>query len=769
MKIVEINIIQFGKFKNEVFTFRDGFNIVKGDNESGKSTLLAFIKFALYGVGRKNPNVTVGERERAVSWGTGIAAGSLTIEDIDGKKYRIERAGREGARGTYADKVRIIDLESGGEVFGGEVPGEHFLGIGASAYDSMCNIKQLETVVIGADSVKGAIDNLLSSGDEGTNVQAATKMLDTERRRLMHTNGRGGLVFDSEMALERLKSEHRTALILENERIKNTDELDRVELSLAKAREEHKIAQKMCDLYDDVLRLDAFERLRGLEAERTELESALRSLNEDADFDVALASYEKIAEIKSASDGLAASEGAFKSAEAEFKNAENSLLNIDISGSEGLSSLLDEFSSPRSAGAHFATKVKRMRSSLLGTVILGALGGILAIISGAISLGMGNPSGGLTVGFIALISLLGAGAFLKKYKGARSDKQAFEKRFAGIIPKIDEYSIEEALEKFAQSRSAIVQRKNALENAKFRLSMAEDGFNSSLERARGLIKSLGAVSINGQECEILISFAEKMKNYLTEKRELEQKIREKGALCSSLKKELERFNEADIRARINPSLIEKIKAVSFEKLKAERDSALQKTNQYSQYKAGIERNLAANGQRKSANDIFPEIEAEQVRLGELKLRLDAVRLAMDTINAASLELKGDVVPRIRERAQSNLATATGGKYSELFVDENMKLSVFADGETRPIESLSRGSLDVSYFALRLAFLQVLLAEKNPPLYMDECLSQLDDSRAENVLRAIAEHSRNAQCVLFTCQKRDVELAREIGNVNLIEI
>ena len=704
MKIVEINIIQFGKFKNEVFTFRDGFNIVKGDNQSGKSTLLAFIKFALYGVGRKNPNVTVGERERAVSWGTGIAAGSLTIEDIDGKKYRIERAGREGARGTYADKVRIIDLESGGEVFGGEVPGEHFLGIGASAYDSMCNIKQLETVVIGADSVKGAIDNLLSSGDEGTNVQAATKMLDTERRRLMHTNGRGGLVFDSEMALERLKSEHRTALILENERIKNTDELDRVELSLAKAREEHKIAQKMCDLYDDVLRLDAFERLRGLEAERTELESALRSLNEDADFDVALASYEKIAEIKSASDGLAASEGAFKSAEAEFKNAENSLLNIDISGSEGLSSLLDEFSSPRSAGAHFATKVKRMRSSLLGTVILGALGGILAIISGAISLGMGNPSGGLTVGFIALISLLGAGAFLKKYKGARSDKQAFEKRFAGIIPKIDEYSIEEALEKFAQSRSAIVQRKNALENAKFRLSMAEDGFNSSLERARGLIKSLGAVSINGQECEILISFAEKMKNYLTEKRELEQKIREKGALCSSLKKELERFNEADIRARINPSLIEKIKAVSFEKLKAERDSALQKTNQYSQYKAGIERNLAANGQRKSANDIFPEIEAEQVRLGELKLRLDAVRLAMDTINAASLELKGDVVPRIRERAQSNLATATGGKYSELFVDENMKLSVFADGETRPIESLSRGSLDVSYFALRLAFL-----------------------------------------------------------------
>ena len=58
----------------------------------------------------------------------------------------------------------------------------------------MCNIKQLEAVAVGGDVVKGAIDNLLSSGDENTNVQAAIKTLDTERRRLLHTNGRGGLV-----------------------------------------------------------------------------------------------------------------------------------------------------------------------------------------------------------------------------------------------------------------------------------------------------------------------------------------------------------------------------------------------------------------------------------------------------------------------------------------------------------------------------------------------------------------------------------------------
>ena len=125
--------------------------------------------------------------------------------------------------------------------------------------------------------------------------------------------------------------------------------------------------------------------------------------------------------------------------------------------------------------------------------------------------------------------------------------------------------------------------------------------------------------------------------------------------------------------------------------------------------------------------------------------------------------------KIKERAQENLSLATEGKYNELFVDENMKLSVYSNGETRPVEALSRGSLDVAYFSLRLSLVQTLLTDKNPPLYMDECLSQLDDGRAKNTLSALFEHSKSAQCILFTCQGRDVELAKELGEINLIEL
>lgn len=769
MRIIEANIIQFGKFKDRIFTFEEGFNIVKGDNESGKSTLLAFIKFALYGVGRKNPSVAVGERERALSWNVGIAAGSLTVEDTDGKRYRIERSGREGARGSYVDKARIIDLESGEEVFSGEIPGEHFLGIGAQGYDSMCNIKQLETVAIGADAVKDVIDNLLSSGDENTNVQVALKALDTERRRLMHTNNKGGLVYESQAALDRLKSEYRGAVVLENERIKNTDELHRVELALSKAREEHGMAQRMCDIHDDVLRLDKFDQLRALKDEERELEEKIVALEGGADFDTNNASYEKIAQIKGACDTLSRSEATFEAAEQELKRAESDFAALGEINTRGFAEIIDEFGSPRGAVNHLATKKKKKSNSALTLTVFAIFGAIMIAFAAVLAFAMSNIAGGMTVLFIGALLCVVSVVFYNKFKSAKKDISAFMQKLGeGYCPK-DEEPIFEALEFFAENRSLRINRANALESARFRVGVAKDNLGHDKDALLQFANSLGIRCDDGSAKAELLSLADKIRNYIEAHSRLEGDLREKKALITALQSELERFNENDIRARISPHIREKMAELSFEKLKAERDAALQRTNQFSQYKAGIERNLASHEQRRGANDIFPEIEAEEERLAMLKERLEAIRLAMETVNAASMNLKSDITPRIRENAQKNLALITGGKYKELFVDENMSLSIFTEGATRPIDSLSRGSLDAAYFSVRLALLQTLLNDKEPPLYMDEALSLLDDARAENTVLAISEHARASQCILFTCQSRDVEIAKKVASVNVIDI
>lgn len=769
MKIIEINIIQFGKFKDRSFRFEEGFNIVKGDNESGKSTLLGFIKFILYGVGRKNPNVAVGERERAISWNVGIAAGSLTIEDVDKKQYRIERNGRESAKGTYSDKVKIIDLENGEEVFAGEIPGEHFLGINAQAYDSMCNIKQLEAVAVGADAVKEVIDNLLSSGDENTSIQSAIKTLDAERRRLLHTNGRGGLVYESELALEKLKSEHRGAVISENEKIKNHDELERVTLALAKAKDEFDVAQRMCDFHDDVLKLQKFDSLSEYKNEAEILEKSSKELDESFYLNVSLASYEYAAKIKSVATSLERSITALDSAKRELEATELALEKISTENSKGFGEIIDEFCNPNAAITHLASKKKKKLSSALFLVIFGVLGAVLLAFAAVLAFAISNVAGASTVAFIALVLGVLAAVFYKKYTGAKLEIDSFMKKLGKDYCPKNEEKILADLEDFYDNMSERIRLSNAKESAKFRLGMANDAYIADLSAAHSIAHELEISSPDIELCNFLLAEAEKMNEYLAKRAVLDLQIRENHALTRALTSELERFSEKDIRARITPEIIEKINGVSFEKLKAERDSALYKTNQFNQYKASIERNLASVGNKRSSFDIFPEIEKESERLYALKLRLDAVKLASETISEASSELKSDITPRIRANAEANLSGVTDGKYKELYINENMGLSIFADGATRSIDSLSKGSLDAAYFSVRLALLQTLLSEKEPPLYMDETLSQLDDGRAENTLKVVSEYAKGGQCVLFTCQRRDVELARRITYFNLIEL
>ena len=762
MKIREIELIEFGKLKNRKFTLADGLTVVRGDNESGKSTLLAFIKFALYGVGRKNPNVAVGERERAISWSSGIAAGSLTVEDGEGALYRIERVGRESARGTYADRVRVISLPDGAEVLADKVPGEHFLGISDKAYDSICNIRQLETVILNGEAVKSTIENLLSGGEESTNVSSAAKKLDAERRRLLHANGKGGAIFESELSLERLKSEYRGAIVMENELSKNRDELARVELALAKARDEFEVAQRMCDTHDDAIRLEKFNTLRELREKEELLRKEARELDNGADFATRSASYDTLARVRTAREALERSEASEQLVRAELEAAEAALAEVTSSRCEEYSALLDEYGSPTAAEAFAVAKLAKKSNSSFLAAAFGACGAILLAFAAVLAFTMNNTSGALTVAFIGLI-LSGIGIFFYRgYSQARAELESFADSFGEMPTASSAKSIAETLENYIENNSFRTQKANALESAKFRLGVAEDTLRSERSRAAQLLLSLSVSSPIGGESAALESVAEKMQIYLDERARLDGEISKNEALLASISDELARFRESDLRERITPEIEEKIKNTSFERLKAERDLALHRTNNLGQYKAGIERNLASGTKSRPSAEIFPEIEAEADHLEALRIRLDAIKLATEALAAASLERGRDVTPKIRARANHNISAITDGKYSELLIDSDMKISFLAEGGTHHVDSLSRGSLDSAYFSVRLALLQTVLGGRSAPLYMDESLSQLDDTRAENTLRAIAEHARNSQCLLLTCQHRDLALAHKVA-------
>ncbi len=773
MKIKEISIIQFGKLRNLTISPSEGMNVIFGQNESGKSTLLAFIKFVLYGLARRSPSIPVGERERAISWGSGTAAGSLTVEDADGRIYRIERIGRESAKGTYADKVRILDGESGEEVFSGEIPGEHFLGIPAQAYDSMCNVKQLETSLVNGEAVRGVIEDLLSSGDESTSVQGALKLLDTERRRLLHSNGRGGLVYESQCRVESLRAELRAAVSSENELIKNQDEIETVDASIAEAKREFELAQRLCDAHDDVIRLEKFKSLREVKARLAGRRAELGALVCGSGVSAELASYEVAARLGSASDSLERAASGVCELERELEDATRELAEVTDANIDGLSELLEEHASPRSAISYFEAKKKKRSTSSFLTVAFGAAGGVLLAFAAVLSFMMNNIPGGATVAFIGILLVGAAAVFLRQMRSSSAELAEFCSLMGVEVNDADADDMLARLESFSDGRARMSRCSNLVESAKFRLSAARDTLAEERERASGLLLTLGVVLGGVSDGEAVAKMRElsaQMGAFLTRRGELESGISRDEAIIASLGSELSRFNERDIRARISPELEQRLVGASIEELKSTRDAAFKRSNNLSQYKAGIERNLASAGIRRKSQEIFPELEVEEERLASLNLRLSAVKLAAESLQMASTTLKRDLTPKIRARAQELLARITDGKYTEIYISDSLGISLLAEGEVRNIEVLSRGGLDAAYLAVRLALIETLTESANPPLFMDECLSQLDDDRARGVLRAVAEYARTAQCILLTCQSRDLRLAQEMfGSVNVVEL
>ena len=142
MYIESVAIESFGSYKNYACIFERGINIIEGPNESGKTTLGAFIKFIFYGLGKKaSTQGGLSEVKRYRSWENDTASGSLVLE-YDGKKYRIERIIKPGTRAQ--ESVKIVDLETMTECFKGEHPGRLFFGVEEEVFSQTAYVGQAD-------------------------------------------------------------------------------------------------------------------------------------------------------------------------------------------------------------------------------------------------------------------------------------------------------------------------------------------------------------------------------------------------------------------------------------------------------------------------------------------------------------------------------------------------------------------------------------------------------------------------------------------------
>ena len=91
MKIKEIKINNYGILKNKKINFENKLNIIYGKNESGKSTLLNYIKNIFYGISKNKNGKNISEYEKYLPWNEEEFSGKIKYELDNGENFEVFR------------------------------------------------------------------------------------------------------------------------------------------------------------------------------------------------------------------------------------------------------------------------------------------------------------------------------------------------------------------------------------------------------------------------------------------------------------------------------------------------------------------------------------------------------------------------------------------------------------------------------------------------------------------------------------------------------
>ena len=183
MKINRLKVNAFGNLKNKEIEFSDGINIIKGENESGKSTLLKFIVDMFYGISKNKRGKEFSDYDRYLPWDSEEFSGKMEYSLDNNQKFEIFRDFNKknpkiyNSNGEDISKEFNIDKTTGNEFFIEQtnIDENTFL----SSYVSMQQDIVLD--VNNQNILLQKISNIANSGDDNISYKKAVEKLNKKQ------------------------------------------------------------------------------------------------------------------------------------------------------------------------------------------------------------------------------------------------------------------------------------------------------------------------------------------------------------------------------------------------------------------------------------------------------------------------------------------------------------------------------------------------------------------------------------------------------------
>ncbi len=768
MKINSINISSFGRLEDYKMDFHDGFNLIYGENENGKTTVMEFIKMMFYGsIQTSRTSLDKNARKKYLPWSGKPMAGSIDFEN-GGVRYRLLREFR-GSNST--DKITLMNLDLGKSenLTGKSDVGYAVFSIGGAAFEKSVFIDNSVVMGSSADAdgeINARLANIKDTGDEDVSLEKVIKRINSAKENLISKSGKKGRLADAREALKLLGNELITAENTDNEREKMQQFLDTKEIDAA-----------------DILRQrgELFEKLKN--SEKSELKSKLLEFVKQAEL------YEECERTLTLTDGQKAS----KEFCAEIDAALDEVTAAEIAARQqkaAVDALTDEIATMQNAKNAFAdtdalkrekasvTERLREKETMLHSITLAAqptkarFNPILLIL-GALLIAVGILGGVLSempalfvfsaVGIILLLLSFILKPNNKNAAEASDAKAACEKEINELNGRLDELdrqinditvrvSTNESI--IAAKREEALKRQTELLNTQNTLA----ALTAKLLSLAGRYKPLGDI-------DAVRAAVDEIENNLAQldRYKIAAEYAAKGTKCSTLadaKEKLALLSDTPTDGGDHAKYQEELGALDKKKNALATEIAEIKTELRTKFK-GV----------RSVPEIENEMAAIKAEIDEMDRYYEALLVAEDTLNSAFSELRRSFGGVMEGRALDIFARLTDNKYSTVTVSKNFDISV-SDRDNfgmHSAEYLSRGATHQAYFALRLALSELLGGESGGlPILLDDVFSQYDDKRLLTAFRFLAEYSEENQVIFFTCHGDCRQIAENSG-ANIINM
>ncbi|MGN0451752.1 MAG: AAA family ATPase [Acutalibacteraceae bacterium] len=780
MRINRVNIAAFGGLKNKVIDFKDGFNVVYGDNENGKTTVMSFIKMMFYGSGRGSAQIAKNIRKKYIPWDGSAMAGSIDF-GLNGKNYRLEREFRSS---DSTDKVALCDLDLGTREAVSSDIGARLLGLSAAAFERSVFIGQTgfpEKDATAEGEINSKLSNIVTTGDESVSFNTVSLRLEKAKTALMSKSGRAG---EYDKNIKRIEELERKAEQSEKIRADYAEFCERAEeykadmardikkaaalKSKIDSEQDVRNAVKLRDLLKTKEELDALNEGMRLEGGGFADDSFVKMLELSLSMtETAEKSYnDKIAETKRLRESLEAA--ANPDGEATRQRADEVLKEKNELERKS-ESLKAEISKKENEINMLAAKESEVLKSRKGVkiplVVTGAVLLTLSVVLFAVL---------KTAAFAAVSAAVGAVLLILGFVLRPADKAKIDKYYSALN------RLKAESEDLKREREEVFQKITLLSARLEAINTAVNAGTTVLEKQRALLsdceeqaKSLKAELDTKREA-LLKLFGRYKKNESIDqiKNELEE-LTEKAARQKEIKQRLNyivrdvgNISYDEARERLS-ALPDSVKGeTDFDVLKREYDGV---TALLSQKREKLAAAKASALSRLEAAENPDELKKE---IAELKQKTDrqarfvkAADIALEVLKDSFAELRRGYGSALEQKAGEIFKGLTDGRYEGMQISKSFDISVEKSGVFggKEIAFLSSGTADQAYLSLRLALSALIFDNaEGLPVLLDDTLTQYDDKRAEAALKYLKEYSENVQIIMFTCHRSLYSAAEKSG-------